>query len=189
MPSSGVSFKEIVVMVIAVVAAFIIGGSGGYFIGTKNVTPPPTIQKNTYDIGEAKLPTQSVRVSGCIPRMGYHWTLETETGLERGYGGPTYNVFNNKIIGVEYHLPLTDASKYAQGTILGKFGEFNLFKGKYDHVTFSPVPLGHGGIPVPHWDVHFYFISPAEVAAITCVGAPPPATPSAQLATPSSQAK
>ena len=36
-----------------------------------------------------------------------------------------------------------------------------------DHVDVAFMPHGHEAFEVPHWDIHMYFITPEEKAAIT----------------------
>ncbi|MBV8722096.1 MAG: hypothetical protein JO277_08100, partial [Candidatus Eremiobacteraeota bacterium] len=44
-----------------------------------------------------------------------------------------------------------------------------------DHVDFAFEPHGHEGLPVPHYDIHAYYVSPAVQATICPNGIPDPA--------------
>ncbi len=43
---------------------------------------------------------------------------------------------------------------------------------RIDHVDFKYEPRGHAGLPVPHYDMHAYYVSPAVAATICPSGIP-----------------
>jgi hypothetical protein len=108
-----------------------------------------------------KAPDGVEKVSPCIPKMGEHWANKKDLPF-----GPWFNVFNGKLIAIEYAISIDDF-------VAGK--EFNNATFRYegrplaiDHVDIGFQPHGHPGFMVPHYDLHFYLVSDAEDSAITC---------------------
>lgn len=127
--------------------------------------------------GEMKLPEGAVKLSDAVPAMGEHWANPKDLPL-----GPIYLVWQGKVIGIEYMFKL-DMMSAAPAGPPSPTGEvsFNystpnlpLFGQKIDHLTIAYMPDGHEGFKVPHYDVHFYFISPADrYKIILNIPAPP----------------
>lgn len=76
--------------------------------------------------------------------------------------GPVYNVYNGKVIGIEYML--------GQQDVLNNKDYLNLpLRGvKYDHINIGLLSKGHSGYPDPHYHVDVFTISHEEAAKITC---------------------
>jgi hypothetical protein len=119
------------------------------------------------------LPAAAVRLSGCVPFMGEHWADPKEVP-----NGITYLVYNNKVIGIEYMykldtIPGIDTSKMTQAQFQQymkdnklsyadalrkntKYTDINGYKIQ-EYVLAYSAP--HPGMPVPHEDIHMYFVN------------------------------
>jgi hypothetical protein len=95
--------------------------------------------------------------------MGEHWADLKDPNK------PIYGTVNGKVIFSEIMVPLAVLNK--------GFNEPNLaaLPGHHiDHVAIEWHPKGHDGMPIPHYDVHAYFISLAEQRALCPNGIPDP---------------
>ncbi len=117
-------------------------------------------------VPKIKLPEGLITEGGVVPGMGEHWFNPAQMPL-----GPIYLVHEEEVIGVEYmwsedmmqdvSIPTPDGAVEFKALVPLPVGVV------VDHVTVALMPLGHEGFEVPHWDIHMYFITQAEVAAIT----------------------
>ncbi len=118
------------------------------------------------------------QASPVIPAMGEHWVNFAEFGAQvqaQETIGPIYNVYKGEVIGVEYMWSRGMLQEIEIATPEGA----EVFEAlapipvgaTVDHMDITFVPEGHPGIyEVPHWDIHMYFISQEEKAAITPEG-------------------
>jgi hypothetical protein len=109
------------------------------------------------------LPEGYEQVSPVVQAMGEHWA---DPELP---DAPTYLVYKGEVIGIEYIW-----SEDMLQEVPGPPGETikalaPLPVGAIvDHIDVSWMTPGvHPGPPVDHWDIHIYFITQAEKAAIT----------------------
>jgi hypothetical protein len=102
------------------------------------------------------LPRGYARATPVVPMMGEHWMNMLDP-----YMTPIYLVYNGKLIGWEVMPTQADLNAGKSWNDLGLVNT-----GPINHVDFSFVPNGHEGLPVPHYDVHAYTITPAEKQAI-----------------------
>ncbi len=112
----------------------------------------------------AGIPEGAVMVSPCIATMGEHWVNLKDAPL-----GPIYGVWNGKPVFTEIMVSvkqLQDGFSYANIHALPGY--------TIDHIDFRFEPNGHGGFPVPHYDLHAYYVSPAVQATICPDGIPDP---------------
>ncbi len=112
------------------------------------------------------LPEGAQQLSELIPAMGEHWANPAQLPL-----GPIYLVHDEEVIGVEYMWTEDMLQEVSIPTPEGP-EVFNALTPlsvgvTVDHVEVSFMPQGHEGFEVPHWDMHLYFITQAEKAAIT----------------------
>jgi hypothetical protein len=113
----------------------------------------------------AGIPADAVRVSPCIASMGEHWANPKNLPL-----GPIYGVWQGKPVFTEIMVSvkqLEDGFSYANIHALPGY--------TIDHIDFKFEPHGHEGFPVPHYDLHAYYVSPAVQATICPNGLPDPA--------------
>ncbi len=113
----------------------------------------------------AGIPADALMVSPCIATMGEHWANPKNLPL-----GPIYGVWQGKPVFTEIMVSvrqLQDGFSYANIHALPGY--------TIDHVDFKYEPNGHPGLPVPHYDLHAYYVSPAVQATICPSGIPDPA--------------
>lgn len=115
--------------------------------------------------GGMKLPEGVQQLSDLIPTMGEHWANPAELPL-----GPIYLVHDGEVIGMEYMWSEDMLQSVSLDTPEGLFEFFALqplnISGTVDHIEVALMPDGHEGFEVPHWDMHLYFISAEEQAAL-----------------------
>ncbi len=138
--------KKVFVLVAMVVAILVVGAA----CAAKTLTLPEDAQK----------------LSDVVPAMGEHWANPADLPL-----GPIYLVYKGEVIGIEY---MWSEDMMQEVSIPTPEGEEH-FKALgplpvgvvVDHTDVSFMEHGHEGFDVPHWDIHLYFISQEEKAAIT----------------------
>lgn len=126
--------------------------------GAPQLPPQPKVRP-------AGIPNDAVMVSPCIQTMGEHWANPKNLPL-----GPIYGTWQGRPVFSEIMVSKDQLQKgfsYANLRALPGY--------RIDHVDFEYEPNGHEGFPVPHYDVHAYYISAAEQAKICPDGIPDPA--------------
>ena len=99
------------------------------------------------------LPTGVVGVSGCIPTMGYHYA-----NLKALPFGPIYGMYNGKPTFTEI---MVDQKLFVSGKSWDS--QLKPLPGYHiDHVDVWFEPHGHEGYPIPHYDIHAWYIPHAE---------------------------
>jgi len=135
--------------------------------GTALADPPPKgmelpPQPNVHPAG---IPGNAVMLSPCVQTMGEHWAALKDMPL-----GPIYGVYQGKPVFSEIMISQEQlAHGFSYDNIRALAGY------RIDHVDFEFEPHGHPGFPVPHYDIHAYYISPAMQAQICPNGVPDPA--------------
>jgi hypothetical protein len=113
----------------------------------------------------AGIPADAVMLSPCVATMGEHWANLKNLPL-----GPIYGVWQGKPVFTEIMVSvkqLQEGFSYADIHALPGY--------TIDHIDFAYEPHGHAGFPVPHYDLHAYYVSPAVQATICPHGIPDPA--------------
>ncbi len=101
----------------------------------------------------AGIPAGAMMVSPCVPGMGEHWA-----NLKDLPTGPIYGVYKGKPVFTEVML---DQKDFAAGKSYAD--ELHPLPGyKIEHVDIQFEPHGHEGFPIPHYDVHAYYVSHAS---------------------------
>lgn len=129
-------------------------------MGSMQLPPQPKVRP-------AGIPNDVVMVSPCIATMGEHWI-----NLKNAPMGPIYGSWNGKAVFTEIMVTvkqLQDGFSYANIRALPGYS--------IDHVDLAFEPKGHEGLPVPHYDVHAYYVSRADQLKICPAGLPDPAMP------------
>jgi hypothetical protein len=102
-------------------------------------------------------PPNIVQVSPSVPMMGEHWADPATLPL-----GPIYCVHEGKIICLEYMISQEDfAAGISWDNLAGRTDLPSI-----DHISIGFQANGHEGFPVPHYDMHIFFIPADEVARI-----------------------
>jgi hypothetical protein len=113
----------------------------------------------------AGLPKDVVMVSPCVATMGEHWV-----NLKNMPTGPIYGTYQGKPVFTEIMVTVEQLKKGFSWANIRALPGYTI-----DHVDFAYEPNGHAGLPVPHYDVHAYYVSPAAEAKICPDGIPDPA--------------
>ena len=113
----------------------------------------------------AGIPKDAVMVSPCIATMGEHWIA-----LKNAPMGPIYGTWQGKPVFTEIMVTLKQLQQGFSYANIRALPGYTI-----DHVDFAFEPHGHEGLPVPHYDVHAYYVSPAAQANICPNGIPDPA--------------
>jgi hypothetical protein len=116
----------------------------------------------------AGLPAGVVQVSPCVATMGEHWANPKNLPL-----GPIYGVYGGKVVFTEI---MVDQKLFAHGK--GFRDVLKPLPGHaIDHVDIAFNPHGHQGYPIPHYDVHAYYVPHAVHMKYCPNGIPNPESP------------
>jgi hypothetical protein len=107
--------------------------------------------------GVDMLPEGVIQLSGVVPNMGEHWANPADMPL-----GPIYCVHEGKIVCLEFMMAQED---FAAGVSWPALAGIDGLP-PVDHINISFEEHGHEGYEIPHYDMHFYFLSPEEIAEI-----------------------
>jgi hypothetical protein len=124
---------------------------------TTQMTLPP--QPRVHPVG---IPRNAVRVSPCVATMGEHWA-----SLRDLPNGPIYGVWQGKPVFTEIMVSVVQLQHGFSWADIRPLPGYRI-----DHVDFEFEPHGHPGFPVPHYDVHMYYISYAAQLKICPHGLP-----------------
>lgn len=100
----------------------------------------------------AGIPANALMVSPCVTSMGEHWANPKNLPF-----GPIYGVMNGKPVFSEIMIDrkLFAAGKSWNDTLKPLPGY------TIDHVDIWFEPHGHPGYPIPHYDIHAFYVSHA----------------------------
>lgn len=113
----------------------------------------------------AGIPADALMVSPCIATMGEHWANPKSLPL-----GPIYGVWQGKPVFTEIMVSVEQLNKGFSYADIHALPGYTI-----DHIDVNYEPNGHEGFPIPHYDVHAYYVSPAVQATICPNGTPDPA--------------
>jgi hypothetical protein len=145
----------------------------GYLVGHYVIKPPASTltkdgsqQNNTAQTLE--VPKNATIISECAEGRGKQYVLPKDIPT-----GPVYNVWNSKVIGVEYMVGkdelLTQNKSYINLPLQGI---------AYDHINIGLLSQGHSGYPSAHYHIDLFTVPHSVASAIKCgaAAAPAPAT-------------
>jgi hypothetical protein len=95
------------------------------------------------------LPTDTVMLTPCIATMGEHWANPKNMPT-----GPIYGTYQGKPTFTEIMVTVDQLKKGFSWADIRPLPGY-----KIDHIDFEFEPNGHVGLPVPHYDLHAYYIS------------------------------
>ncbi len=124
--------------------------------GAMQLPPQPKVRP-------AGMPSGYVLVSPCIATMGEHWANPAN------FNAPIYGTWNGKVIFTEIMMPLKNLNSGVSLANIAALPGYTI-----DHIDFKFEPNGHAGMPVPHYDLHAYYITAAQQATICPDGVPDP---------------
>lgn len=140
------------------IRAFVLIATLGFVCGAAAIAapagaPPLPPQPNVRPSG---IPADVLLVSPCVKGMGEHWANPKNLPL-----GPIYGVYDGKPVFTEVMI---DKASFASGKsyvdVLQPLPGYTI-----DHVDIEYVPHGHAGYPIPHYDVHAYYVTHAAHVA------------------------
>lgn len=127
-------------------------------MGAMQLPPQPKVRP-------AGMPSDAVMVSPCIATMGEHWVALKNAPL-----GPIYGTYKGKVVFTEIMPTLKQLQQGFSYANIRPLPGYTI-----DHIDVAFEPKGHEGLPVPHYDIHAYYISRAEQLKICPDGIPDPA--------------
>lgn len=101
----------------------------------------------------AGIPADAVGIMGCIPTMGYHYANPKNLPF-----GPIYGWYNGQPTFTEI---MVDTKKFAAGQSWDSVLK-PLPGHRIDHVDFWFEPHGHPGYPIPHYDIHAWYVPASQ---------------------------
>lgn len=129
---------------------------------------------------EVKLPSNAVKLSGCVPYMGEHW-VDPEALPD----GAIYLTHNGKVVGIEFMIDpasipneeLAKAQSPQEAIAYMQRNNLTFADTVYPHFTrdlegydikFMSMEwtMPHAGYVAPHYDLHYFLIDKSEVEKI-----------------------
>lgn len=142
--------------IVLAVALCFSAASAAFADNTKSMGPSPSEMKwmgMTSPAHPTGIPADALPVMGCIPTMGYHYANPKTLPF-----GPIYGWYNGKPTFTEI---MVDSKLFASGQSWSN--ELKPLPGyKIDHVDFWFEPHGHPGYPIPHYDIHAWYIPASQ---------------------------
>ena len=123
------------------------------FAGSADMQLPPQPK-----IRPAGMPAGYVMVSPCVPGMGEHWANP------KNLQAPIYGTYDGKAVFSEIMIPKAQFEKGFNYRNLTALPGHSI-----KHVDIEYEPQGHEGMPIPHYDIHAYYVSHAVHTAY-CTG-------------------
>jgi hypothetical protein len=119
----------------------------------------PALAQNTRESlpDAGTLPEGTIQLSGVVPAMGEHWGNPADMPL-----GPIYCIHEGKVVCLEFMIA---QEAFAAGESWPNLAGMDGLP-PVDHISIAFEPQGHEGYEIPHYDIHLYFLSPEEIAAI-----------------------
>ena len=107
----------------------------------------------------AGMPAGYVMVSPCVPAMGEHWANPKDMKA------PIYGTYHGKVVFSEIMVPKSEFDKGFNYLNLRALPGHTI-----QHVDIEYEPHGHEGMPIPHYDIHAYYVSHATHMAYCPAG-------------------
>lgn len=133
--------------------------------GAQSSSRPSVTLPTQPAVHPAGIPADAMLLSPCIATMGEHWGNLRDLPM-----GPIYGVWEGKPVFTEIMVPVSTLQKGFSYSNIHALPGYTI-----DHVDFEFEPHGHQGMPVPHYDIHAYYVTPAVEATICPNGIPDPA--------------
>ncbi|HEY8313474.1 MAG TPA: hypothetical protein VIG51_04795 [Candidatus Baltobacteraceae bacterium] len=107
----------------------------------------------------AGMPAGYVMVSPCVPGMGEHWANPKDLHA------PMYGTYDGKVVFSEIMVPKAQFDKGFNYEDLAALPGHTI-----NHVDIEYEPHGHAGMPIPHYDIHAYYVSHQTHGAYCATG-------------------
>lgn len=175
--------------VLPVLLSFIIAFVAGY--GVSAYVPVSTLSsqltgnkqttESTSTANKVVLPTDLIKISGCIPFEGEHWVRQSDLP-----NGPFYVIYNGEVMATEYmfgpkeipgenyaRMPFPEFLAYMQKNNLElkdivnelQTLDFPMPKADYKYMDLHWT-APHAGSVEPHFDLHFYLKTKEEMQQV-----------------------
>ncbi len=115
------------------------------------------------NVRPAGIPAGYVMVSPCVRTMGAHWANP------KNLQAPIYGSYGGKVVFSEIMVPKAQFDRGFNYTDLRALPGHTV-----DHVDIEYHPHGHEGMPIPHYDIHAYYVSHATHMKYCPNGVPDP---------------
>lgn len=136
-------------------------GVGGYLLGSNSSKANKTsTTTNKVEPAEKELtvPQGATVIAQCAKGRGTQYALPKDIPL-----GPVYNVYEGKVIGIEFMVGKDDLVGAAKNYL-----NLPLYGVKYDHVNIGLLSQGHAGFTSPHYHVDIMMVPKTVTDKITC---------------------
>lgn len=139
----------------------LVGLLAGFGLGHYAIKPAAKVAPNspaTQATASLELPKNATAIAECAVGRGKQYALPKDIPT-----GPVYNVWNNKVIGIEFMVGRDELLSQNKTLV-----NLPLHGVAYDHVNIGLLSQGHAGYPEPHYHVDVFTVSNTEASKITC---------------------
>ena len=123
-----------------------------------------------YSYGMSRVPQGASVIAQCAKGRGTQYVLPKDI-TPHPYVGPVYNVYQGKVIGLEFMIGKDDLEKNNLD-----FLNLALSGVKYDHINVGLLSKGHAGYTIPHYHVDVMMVPTSVTDQITCATPAPAST-------------
>lgn len=135
-------FKRLALFAVSLAACTSLAIAAPAAGGGMQLPPQPKVRP-------AGLPAGVMMISPCVATMGEHWASPKNLPF-----GPIYGTYQGKVVFTEVMI---DKKDFAKG--MGWSNVLRPLPGHaIDHVEIWYEPNGHEGYPVPHYDLHAFYV-------------------------------
>ena len=159
-PGSSHKFKGLLIIIFLILIIGLAAG-GGYIYGKGNAKTIATPRTSAMSMAASliKVPQGATIMEQCVAGLGTQYILPKDIP-----DGPVYNVYQGKVIGIEYMINLASIEKLNTAVT-----NLPLFNQTYDHINIMSM-AAHAGFPVPHYQVDVMMVPQSFTDKITCGG-------------------
>ena len=144
------------------VAAFAAALVLGFAVGRYLLPAAPKTTDNTTNSPsqhtQLEVPKNATVIAECAIGRGKQYVLPEDIPT-----GPVYNVWDNKVIGLEFMVGRDELLSENKTLV-----NLPLNGAVYDHINIGLLSGGHSGFPQPHYHVDLFTVSNSEAEKITC---------------------
>lgn len=149
------------VLFAVVSALLLLGGLGGGYLYANSTIKPVSKTVTTASMPtmpDITVPRGATVIAECAKGRGKQYVLPKDIPT-----GPVYNVYQGKVIGLEYMVGKNDLLNLSKS-----FNNLPMLNGVYDHINIGLLSTGHAGFPEPHYHVDVFLVPNSVAAGITC---------------------
>lgn len=159
-PDSSRKFKRLLIIICLILIIGLATGAG-YIYGKRSVKTVSASNTSLMSMAASllKVPQGATIMEQCVAGLGTQYILPKDIP-----DGPVYNVYQGKVIGIEYMINLASIEKLNTAVT-----NLPLFNKGYDHINIMSM-AAHAGFPVPHYQVDVMMVPTSFTNKITCSG-------------------